>query len=472
MNHSFRSARRRMLVATALLGAVLPLAVSSAGAAPTKTTWQLDGKAGAEIVSGLEYYDRGAIVVVPSGRGGPRTDAAVTITSEDLQTKLDFIGRHLASGDIDGDGYGDLLTSGTDYSAANGSVRTLLVVPGGPDGPDVASAYTVTSDGPGIGGRVLAADLDRDGLTDVVAQSGTVQEPAATILWGNEEGLTLGGAMQIDAPGQRRFGELMAAGNVDGDRKRELLLGQGGRIPDNEGHSRVRGFLTVCDVTARRNVSCAAPLRIAAGAHTLAVGDFAGGNAEEVVVGEPVTSGRDDDPNRPAVWLYRATADGLATPPVKLTRDSQGIPGTHTEYSGWGSALAAGDVDGDGKDELVVGAPGEKRGGQLTVLFGARRGPGATDRDQTINQATAGIAGMNEQGDGFGAGLSLLDVTGDGSLDLLAGVPGEDRMMGSITIIPSGEGRFATRRSVRIEADELGLDPERGEISLGWVLGQ
>lgn len=86
--------------------------------------------------------------------------------------------------------------------------------------------------------------------------------------------------------------------------------------------------------------------------------------------------------------------------------------------------------------------------------------------------SSTGIAGRNELGDGFGAGLSLLDVTGDGLLDLLAGSPGEDNRLGGITVIPSDEGRFSTRRSVRIEADELSLDPERGEISLGWVPGQ
>lgn len=395
-----------------------------------------------------------------------------TITGEDLPTPVDFIGRHMASGDVDGDGYGDLITSGVDYSTANAGVMVLVVIPGGPDGAKPENAYTVTTDAPGIGGRVLAADLDRDGLADVVAQSGTHKVGEVTILWGGTDELTVKRSTQVQIVGQRRLGELMAAGNVDADRARELILAQRGRIPDNESTRRVRGFLNVCNITRARTITCAAPLRIASGARTLALGDFAGGNAEDVVIGEPVTSGRDDAVNRPALWLYRGTASGLVGPPVKLVRGSNGIPGRHTQYSGWGSALAAADVDHDGKDDLAVGAPNEVRGGRVTLLFGHRKGLGATTRHQTVSQATTGIPGASERGDGFGAGVSLLDVTGDGSLDLLAGVPGEDNRLGGIIVVPSGEGRLATRRAVRIEAEELGLDPERGEINLGWVLGQ
>lgn len=469
MNHNLPWRRR---AAVALLGAALPLATSSAGAAPASTTWQLDGQPGAEIVAGLAYYDRGSLVVIPGGRKGPRVADATPITGEDLPVPVDFIGRNMASGDVDGDGYGDLITSGVDYSTANAGVRVLVVIPGGPEGATAENAYTVTADGPGLGGHVLAADLDRDGVADVVAQSGTHNAPEVTVLWGGDGMLTVDRSTAIAGHGQRRFGELMAAGNVDGDAHRELVLAQGGRIPDNESTQRVRGFLNVCNVTRARGVTCAAPLRVASGAHSLAVGDLAGGNADDVVIGEPVTSRRDDAMNRPALWLYRGTSSGLAGPPVKLVRGSNGIPGKHTQYSGWGSALAAADVDRDGKDELAVGAPGEVRGGRVTVLFGHRKGLGATTKDQTVSQATTGVPGANERGDGFGAGVSLLDLTGDGLIDLLAGVPGEDHRMGGIVIVPSGEGRLASRRSVRIEADELGLDPERGEISLGWVLGR
>ena len=467
-----RTASLGRLAAAILLVGGLALSVSAADATPDRHAWQLDGTSGAEIVAGLPYFDRGAIVVIPSDNRAPATDDAVTITGEDLPAPVDFIGGHLASGDVDGDGYGDLVTSGRDDSGGGSGVMVLVVIPGGPQGPQPDNAYTVTSDGPGIGGRVIAADLDRDGVADVAAQSGTAREPEVTILWGGEGKLSLRHRSRISAPGQRRFGELMAAGNVDSDVRRELVLAQGGRVPDNESTQRVGGFLTICELRASRKVTCLHPRRITAGAFAMAVGDVAGGSADEVIIGAPVSTRRDDSLNRPAVWMYRGTSSGPVDDPVRLVRGRRGIPGTHTPHSAWGSALAVGDVDRNGKDELVVGAPGEKRGGRLTVLFGARRGPGSTTRDQTIGQGTTGVAGTSERGDGFGAGVSLLDVTGDGLLDLLAGVPGENRMTGGITIIPSGEGRFSTRRSVRVDADDLGLDPKRGEMSLGWVLGQ
>jgi hypothetical protein len=76
----------------------------------------------------------------------------------------------------------------------------------------------------------------------------------------------------------------------------------------------------------------------------------------------------------------------------------------------FGSALAAGDFDGDGEDDLAIGVPGEgvsgKSGaGAVNVLYGSSNGLTSSD-DQFWHQDKSGIEDTAEQNDAFGAALA------------------------------------------------------------------
>jgi len=110
------------------------------------------------------------------------------------------------------------------------------------------------------------------------------------------------------------------------------------------------------------------------------------------------------------------------------------------------AAAAAGrtaDVDGDGYDDLVVGAPdGEAKGfakaGYLALTFGSKNGIGV-GRHQLLTQAYTGVPGTPEAGDRFGSAVALGDVDGDGHADLVVGSSGEAigdvKGAGSVTVV-------------------------------------
>jgi hypothetical protein len=153
----------------------------------------------------------------------------------------------------------------------------------------------------------------------------------------------------------------------------------------------------------------------------LARGDFNSDGFFDVAVGVP---GEDvaTSPDAGAVNILLGSAQGLTGGPLLLQVNPEA-------GDAFGSALAVGDVDDDGFDDLAVGAPTEdlasdrRDTGAVTVIFGSASGL-TTARRVTIFQGNTQVAGTAEQGDRFGA--SLAAGLFDPFLDLAVGAPGED----------------------------------------------
>lgn len=88
------------------------------------------------------------------------------------------------------------------------------------------------------------------------------------------------------------------------------------------------------------------------------------------------------------------------------------------------------DFNGDGYEDVLVGAPGATVSGQqgaglVTAQYGSSRGIGTTSVAR-FSQSTAGVAGAAEASDGFGKAVATGDLDADGYDDAIVGIPGED----------------------------------------------
>jgi hypothetical protein len=192
----------------------------------------------------------------------------------------------------------------------------------------------------------------------------------------------------------------------------------------------------------------------------LAVGDYNGDGRADLAAGAPGETLAVVAEAAGAVNVLYGSGGGLtATGNQVWSQDSPGVAELTQPRDLFGSALAAGDVNADGRAELAIGVPGEAlneppspnpnpEAGVVHVLVGAPAGLTAAG-SQLWSQDSLGIADQAEGSDQLGAALATGDFNGDGPVDLAVGGPGENlnRGFGSgvVHVLPgSAAGLTAT----------------------------
>jgi hypothetical protein len=164
--------------------------------------------------------------------------------------------------------------------------------------------------------------------------------------------------------------------------------------------------------------------------------DFNGDGYADLAVGVPLedVSGSND---AGGVEVIYGSVNGLNGDfPIDdqfWTQSTPGVQGTAEPGDRFGAAMAAGDFDGDGFDDLAIGVPYEDLptgssnvadGGIVQVLYGSSVGLTAGG-DLLLSQDYPGIAGVVESGDAFGFALEAAQLGNGNEDDLVIGSPYE-----------------------------------------------
>lgn len=359
-------------------------------------------------------------------------------------------------GDVNGDGYSDIW-SGTGFSTF-GTTHVLLGSSTGPTKWDILAGHSGT----------VAGDVNGDGYADFVAIRVPIDcgqgcgSPACAGLpcgnlpatksliyggpgnfWTAENGYTLPGGIN---PGES------GVGDVNGDGFDDFA------IPNcsySNGQA-VEGLINVYAGKGRRiangspSASATSPrFANSFGFSVARIGDMNGDGFDDVAVGAP----GDGLTHAGRVFVYFGSTSGLAASPAFTVGGNISGERFGTSVSG------AGDLNGDGYDDLIIGAPfytnGEFEEGTVAILYGSAIADSIPDLWIESNQAFASF-GTSVSGAG--------DVNGDGYADVIVGAPYFDSGAGD-------EGRafvYAGSGTGLLTSPVWTTDGSRSGASLGW----
>jgi hypothetical protein len=257
--------------------------------------------------------------------------------------------------------------------------------------------------------------------------------------------------------------------DFDGDGKADVAIGVA-------GYNYASGAVFVAYANGGKQNLAAAPGAGGFGEATASC-NLNGDGYADLVVGDPRRI--DDGGISGGITTYLGSATGLGKP-THLNQDTPNVPDQSENDDQFGTAIACGDLTGDGKDEVAVGAPSEnlpdpddgaQRTGAVFVFKGSSTGV-ATTGVQMFSQDSANVPDLAEDEDEFGYALAIGDVTGDKRGDLAIGAPGENLGAGAITLLEGSAAGLTGAGSTLVVPASAGVKGRAGHtLAIGNVGG-
>ena len=398
----------------------------------------------------------------------------------------DNFGRSVSTaGDINGDGYDDLIV-GAD--GKNGLQGAAYVIYGGPTSSisDVPLATTVLD--PKTTGFMMktsasgqfgfsadtAGDIDNDGYDDIIIGSPNYfSKGAAFVIYGGESstlsnidfsvgsldplttGFIVTGNANLDGLGR----SVASAGDINGDGFDDIIIGAARRLAN-------QGIVYVIyggKKSSMRNINLAVDTLIPSstgffikgklvggyfGNSARSAGDINGDGFDDIIVGAYGENGFQGSVYvvyggpKPSMKNIDLGTD-ILNPALTGFKITGGVSGDRCGYS----VDTAGDVNNDGFDDILIGAPNRNSmRGTAYIIYG-QKSPSDIDFSSgstILDPATTGITILGPLGNSFlGDSVSAAgDINGDGYADVLFGAYGYGGYSGAAYLIYGGDGSW------------------------------
>lgn len=395
----------------------------------------LNGDGYDDIVVGAEDYDNGeneegaVFVWFGSANGLAITGnpGNADWMAEGNQANMFFGCSIGTAGDVNQDGLDELIIGARGYTNGENMEGAVFIYQGFVFGlwnepqwkTEGNKEYAVLGSSVGTAG-----DVNGDGYDDIIVgapgyNNGQVKQGAAFVYSGSSASLISGLTLSWTAEGDRAemmFGNsLGTAGDTNGDGYDDIIIGAFtySDIESNEGAAFVwfGGPSGLGDPGTPENADWkdeSDKAETLYGSSVATAGDVNGDGYADIIIGAPWYT--DEQTKEGAVYVYYGSSEGPS--PYYANWITTG----NNDLAEYGASVAtAGDLNRDGYDEVIIGAPGFSTGGVCFLYYG---GPVhlSTGRDWISGSFTASSR--------FGTCVaSAGDVNGDGAMDLIVGAP-------------------------------------------------
>lgn len=392
-------------------------AVASAG--------DVNGDGYSDIVVGVFTYDNGqndeGIVVTYNGRpDAPGATAKVAtlsaVSGASAGASVSIVG------DLDGDGLDDIAVGAPNFDSGQNDEGALFVHYGD---AVTGTSFQKTWEG-GIadikfGSSVSGAgDVNGDGLNDIIVGApGKVNGlniGAAFVILGAGKNVNPGIPVELYAGGNSGFGAAVSgAGDINRDGYDDIIIGAPNGSKANTPNSGVVYIYlgSASGINSQNVTNVSSGLANTHIGNSLSSEDTNGDGYSDIIVGANQASiGQNGEG---AVFIWRGSASGIATDAI-----FDGLLQLDQVDAGMGISVAgAGDVNGDGYGDVVVGSDkydnGQNDEGRATVFYGSSAGCGSANK--------TGLE-VNYAGAYFGRSVGgNTDVNADGYDDIIVGAP-------------------------------------------------
>jgi hypothetical protein len=397
-------------------------------------------------------------------------------------------------GDVNGDGYEDLLIGAPNSAAGGtGAGQTYLVL--GKASGWVNDVSLMAVDASFIGENVhdesgnsvrIIDDVNGDGYDDILIgapdySEGESKQGKTYLFFGKEEGwamdtdLSTADASFVGGLEEYSGYAVAGAGDVNGDGYGDLLIGAPGIIEDSD---RGRAYLVLGkDSGWATNVNLSTANGSfegeidgdTAGGVVAGVGDVNGDGYDDILIGDPYNN--EGETLAGKVYLVMGKASGWALGTNLSTADASYVGETLFGMFGI-SAMGAGDVNKDGYDDILIGESGQPKGGDAPgktyLVLGKASGWTTNVSPSSVDASFVG----EENSDMAGISVACAgDVNGDGYDDLFIGAPfnSEGAFMAGKTYVVMGRAGGWTIGTSLADADASFIGEFEGDNAGGSV---
>lgn len=427
----------------------------------------VNGDSYADIMIGSRFHGKGpanegAVILYAGFAAGVNTKPLSVLKGSQANA---FLGQSLASaGDINGDGFSDLIVGAHLYDKAQNNEGAVMIWHGSASGLDTAVASSLYSAQPesAFGYAVSAAgDVDGDGYDDILVgaphyDNGQSEEGVAFLFKGTPNGISkiASNILETDQADAGFGASVSSAGDANGDGYGDIIIGamhyDSGE--DEEGAAFVyfgsSSGLNPVPVKLESNKTGAW-----FGCAVSHAGDLNDDGFSEIVIGAMNYS--NGQPEEGALYIFPGSSNGPDVAGLRVIESDQ-------EDARLGNAVAAAaDLNGDGHDDFVSGAysVGEYDAGAIFIGYGK-----ANSIDSLTIECIKGIQDQAHFGwDVSGAG----DVNGDGYRDVIVGSNAYDNGDGAGHVYYGSPSGITQANVTQLYTHETGMAAAMGESVAG-----